>query len=96
MSLPLWIAIYIVCWWLVLFTILPIGVRTQEEAGDVIPGTTESAPHQPRLLFKLALTTIISAVIFAAIYAVLENELLSLDDIPLLPAFDAGRADGGQ
>jgi len=87
MSLALWLAIYFVCWWLVLFTVLPIGVRTQEEAGDVIPGTTESAPHQPRLLFKLLLTTVISALIFGAIYLIIENELIGLHDIPFLPEF---------
>lgn len=87
MNTALWIAIYIVCWWLVLFAVLPIGVRTQEEAGEVTPGTTESAPHQPRLLFKIILTTALSAVIFAAIYVVMENGLLSLDDIPFLPEF---------
>ena len=87
MTIALWIAIYFVCWWLVLFTVLPIGVRTQEEEGEIIPGTTESAPHQPRLLFKLLLTTLISAAIFVAIYFVIENELIGLHDIPFLPEF---------
>lgn len=89
MSIALWIAVYIVCWWLVLFTILPVGVKTQQEEGNIVPGSTESAPHQPRLAAKLLTTTMLSALIFAAIYAVLEYKLLSLDDIPFLPEFES-------
>jgi len=33
MSLTLSIAIYFVIWWIVLFAVLPIGVRTQGEMG---------------------------------------------------------------
>ena len=33
------LAIYIFIWWIVLFAVLPFGVRTQDEAGSVVPGT---------------------------------------------------------
>ena len=46
MSLSFALAIYAIIWWIVLFAILPIGVRTQEEEGDVSPGSAESAPHE--------------------------------------------------
>ena len=74
------LAIYFVIWWLVLFAVLPWGVRTQEEQGDVVPGST-------MLLKKLIATTAIAAIVFAALYGVVVYGGLSLDDIPLLPDF---------
>ena len=60
MSISFAIAIYFVIWWTVLFAVLPIGVRTQGEDGDVVPGTPESAPTRPRLLRVVLLTTLVS------------------------------------
>ena len=34
------IAIFFVVWWIVLFAVLPFGVRTQEEEGEVVLGTS--------------------------------------------------------
>ena len=57
MSLTLGIAIYIVIWWMVLFAVLPIGVRTQGEDGAVVPGTPGERADAPRLLRVVLLTT---------------------------------------
>lgn len=88
MSLAFAIAIYIVCWWVVLFAILPIGLKTQEEAGRVEPGTPESAPARTNLVWKLIATTILAGFMFAGVYAVLELEVIDLDAVPLLPRFE--------
>ncbi|MDA7946607.1 MAG: DUF1467 family protein [Hyphomicrobiaceae bacterium] len=88
MSLIFALAIYFVVWWIVLFAILPFGVKTQEEAGEVIPGTAESAPVAPRLRPKLIATTIVASVIFAIIYWLIAGGSVSLDDIPFLPRFE--------
>ena len=88
MNLILGLAIYFVCWWIVLFAILPIGVTTQIEAGDVSPGTAESAPVAPKLVPKLIATTLVAGVVFAFIYWVVEGGVVSLDDIPFLPTFE--------
>lgn len=88
MSLPLAIAVYWICWWLVLLMVLPFGIRTQQEAGAVVPGTIESAPAVPRLLARLVATTVLATVIFAVVYSVIEYRLVKLDDFPLLPVFE--------
>lgn len=67
LSPPLAIAIFITIWFVVLFAVLPFGIRSQEEAGDVVAGTDPGAPVAPRLLAKALWTTLISAVIFAAV-----------------------------
>ena len=85
MEWPLAIAIYFICWWLTLFTILPIGVRTQEEEGHVVPGTVESAPANAHIWKKLGLTTLVSALIFALGYGVMVSNIITLENIPFLP-----------
>jgi predicted secreted protein len=85
------ISLYVVIWWIVLFAMLPIGVRTQAEEGEVSPGTAESAPHLPMLLPKMAATTVISSVIFATVYVVIVHHLITLDQIPFLPRYETTR-----
>ncbi len=64
---PIFIAaIYFVVWWLVLFTILPFGMHTQDEAGEVVLGTSRSAPVRPKLFRKVIVTTIVTTVLVAA------------------------------
>ncbi len=75
------IATFFLIWWVVLFAVLPWGVRSQHEGGEVVPGTDPGAPTIPRLGRKLIWTTIVSAVIFAAFYAVYVNQLVTLQGL---------------
>ncbi|MBE3095946.1 MAG: DUF1467 family protein [Planctomycetes bacterium] len=88
MTVAFGVAIYFVIWWIVLFAMLPIGVRTQDEDGNVSPGTVESAPSLPRLLPKMLATTLIATIIFASVYAVLVHRIFTLDDIPFFPRYE--------
>jgi len=57
-------AIYFVLWWVVLFAVLPFGVRSQQEGGEMSAGTDPGAPMLARMGRKLLWTTLISAIIF--------------------------------
>lgn len=81
MSLSFAIAIYFIIWWTVLFAVLPIGVRTQAEDGVIVPGTPESAPAAPRLLRVVLLTTAISALVFAALWALIRYGIVDLNSL---------------
>lgn len=81
MSLATAIAIYFIIWWVVLFAVLPWGVRSQHEGGAIAPGSDPGAPTIPRLKRKLALTTIVAAVVFALWYVVYTYRLIALDDL---------------
>ena len=75
MSWPLAIAIYFTMWWVVLFAVLPFGVRNQAEAGGDRPaGTDAGAPVAPHMGAKLLATTLVSAVLFAGVYALVVYE----------------------
>ncbi len=83
------LAVYFVIWWIVLFAMLPIGVRTSEEAGEkASPGTAESAPHLPNLLPKMVATTVVSSIVFAALYAIIVYHVITLDQIPFFPRYE--------
>ena len=54
-------AIYFVAWWVLLFIVLPFGVRSQDEDGEVVPGTDPGAPAiGPMLVKKLIWTSVIT------------------------------------
>lgn len=75
-------AIYFILWWVVLFAMLPFGVKTQEEDGEVTLGTVPSAPRGPHMLRAAIRTTIVSGIIFAAFYIAVVYYGFSFDDIP--------------
>ena len=64
MSITTAIAIYFLIWWVVLFAVLPFGVRSQEEQGEIASGTDPGAPAVPRLLAKVAWTTLVATIVF--------------------------------
>jgi predicted secreted protein len=66
-SMPLAIALYLTIWFVVLFAVLPFGIRSQHEAGDYVQGTDPGAPVAPRLLNKILWTTVISALVFGLV-----------------------------
>ena len=70
-------AIYLVVWWLCLFVVLPFGVRTQDEEGTTILGTTASAPARPMLVRKALITTVLAAIVVGAIWVA--NDQFGLD-----------------
>jgi predicted secreted protein len=61
------VALYFTIWWVVLFAVLPFGITSQHETGQMAPGTEPGAPVAPRLWLKALATTVISAVVFAAL-----------------------------
>jgi len=65
---------YFLIWWLVLFTVLPLGV---ERNADERKGHDAGAPVKPDLKKKMFLTSIISAVILAAIWVLVAAEVIT-------------------
>lgn len=78
MSLALGLALYFMIWWMTLFAVLPFGVHTQGEAGDVVDGTPESAPQKPRLWRTMLINSVVAAFVFAFVWTALEQDWLGL------------------
>lgn len=62
------IAIYFIIWWLVIFIILPFGIRTQADEGDITLGTAPSAPVRPMLVRKAIIASIVSAILLFGLW----------------------------
>ncbi|MGE0006613.1 MAG: DUF1467 family protein [Parvibaculaceae bacterium] len=63
------IAIYFVIWWIVLFTVLPWGVKNAHEAGETtLEGNEPGAPVHHHMGRKVLITTAVAAVVFAVLY----------------------------
>ncbi|MBS7539963.1 DUF1467 family protein [Ancylobacter lacus] len=83
LSMTTYVAIYFIIWWTLLFAVLPWGVRSQREEGDVSDGTEPGAPARPQLLRKALVTTVLSAVLVVALAYGIESGLLHLDMFPM-------------
>ena len=66
---------YVVVWWLIFFMALPFGVQPEEapQAGNV-----ESAPARPRLLLKVAVTTVLAALVTYGVAWLIGSGLIDL------------------
>ncbi|MFL6810529.1 MAG: DUF1467 family protein [Bradyrhizobium canariense] len=84
------IAIYFLIWWIMLFAVLPWGVRSQgPEGAEGAPGTDPGAPTVPRLKAKLLWTTIASGVVWAICAVLYTKGLVTLDGLASLFGFPA-------
>lgn len=74
MSLVGAIALYFVVWWITLFAVLPFGTRPR----DALPeeGGWRGTPEAPHLLRKVAVNSVLAALVWLLIwYALRENWL---------------------
>ncbi len=68
------IVVYVLVWWVTLFAILPLWV-TPSEPGEL--GHAAGAPQRPLLGRKLALNTLVAAVIWLGIYILVREPWIS-------------------
>ena len=72
MSPLTYLAIYFICWWVVLFPVLSLGARSHSEAGlDLKDGGDPGAPVLPDLKRKFITTSWVAAILFAVIVFIL-------------------------
>ena len=67
---------------LTLFAVLPFGLRTQDEAGEVVPGTPESAPAHPRLVRIFAINTAVASCVFAIFWLLVTQGWVDPETFP--------------
>ena len=73
------IIVYVLIWWIIFFSILPVGIRSKKEKfKERIDGIDPGAPNNPKIGKKFLITTIITSIIFMVIYYLVELNLLNL------------------
>ena len=78
------VVLFTMIWWTVLFMVLPFGVRPVPDADEATGW--RGAPDRPRIGRKLLVTTLVSAVLWGAAYAVIRSDVLSFR--PAVANFD--------
>ena len=78
-------AIFLLIWFVVLFAVLPWGVRAQGQDGA--PGTDPGAPTVPRLRAKLVWTTVVASVVWGICAVIYVNGWVTLDSLAVLIGF---------
>ena len=73
------IIIYIIIWWVVFFTILPIDVSREKPIK--IDGEDAGSPENPKMLKKFIYCTGITSIIFIMIYLLIKYEYLNLRNL---------------
>ena len=86
MTITTALAVFFLIWWVTLFAILPWGVKSQHESGEMTPGTDPGAPTSARLGRKLLWTTLVAAVIYGGCYLAYTKRLVTLDRFPTFPS----------
>ncbi len=76
MTLFTGIAVYIIIWWVLLFVVLPLGVRSQHEDGDWQAGTDPGAPLVTNLRKKLLITSLLAAAVWLVVWAVITFQII--------------------
>ncbi len=75
------IVLYAVLWFLGLLIALPLRLTTQDEAGEVVPGTPASAPTNPQVKRKMFWVTIIAFILWLPLVLIISSGWIGLEDI---------------
>ena len=76
MSVFTGVIVYLLIWWLALFCVLPVGTRPDSQ-GKLEEGGWRGAPQKHLMGWKLLGTTALAAVIWGAVWWLIESEWLS-------------------
>ena len=73
------VIVYVLIWWIIFFSVLPIGIQSNKEKfGEKIGGADPGAPTNPKIGKKFLITTLITSIIFIVIYYLVKFNLLNL------------------
>jgi len=70
--------VYIVLWWVALFTILPWWVQTPQ--GE-LNGNDPGAPQNPQLKKKFLITSLVAFIAWIGVYFLIEADIQWLNDL---------------
>ena len=71
-------AIYFIVWWITLFVVLPFGVQRET---NVLQGNDPGAPTKHRILMKMAINTIIAAILWMIIYLIDIYDIIQIREL---------------
>ena len=82
--------LYAVIWFLTLFCVIPIRLRTQGDEGRKIRGTHAGSPENPQMGRRALITTGVAFVIWAVAVGIVLSGRVTLADFDLFTRFGGG------
>ncbi len=79
MSITGSIVIFVILWWIIFFSLLPIDVNREKKS--IIKGSDAGAPENPKIVKKFIYSTLITSIIFIIIYILVKYELLNIRNL---------------
>ena len=76
MSITGSLIIFVLIWWIIFFSLLPIDVDRKHK--EIIEGADKGSPENPRIIKKIIYTTIITSIIFIGIFMLVKYDYLNL------------------
>lgn len=78
MSIMGGVIIYVNLWMVILFMVLPFGIKNQVDSVNYQKGTDPGAPVESKMKKKILITTLITTVIFSLIFAADKLDLFNI------------------
>ncbi|MDB4214016.1 DUF1467 family protein [Octadecabacter sp.] len=75
------VVLFAVVWFMTFFIVLPLQLKTQGEAGEVVPGTHKSAPADAQVGRKARITTYWAIPIWAVLAFVILSGWITVRDL---------------
>ena len=76
MSITGSLIIFVLIWWIIFFSLLPIDVDRKHR--EIVEGVDRGSPENPRIIKKIFYTTIITSIIFVGISMRVKYDYLNL------------------
>ena len=79
MTISAAIVMFAVIWFMGLLIALPMRMQSQSEAGEVVDGTSPSAPADPKLGKKVKWVPILSIPVWALVCGIIVSGVITVD-----------------
>ena len=76
MSITGSLIIFVLIWWIIFFSLLPIDVDRKHK--QTVEGVDKGSPENPKIIKKIIYTTIITSIIFIGIFMLVKYDYLNL------------------
>ena len=76
MSITGSLIIFVLIWWIIFFSLLPIDVDRKHK--ELVEGVDKGSPENPNIIKKIIYTTIITSIIFIGIFMLVKYDYLNL------------------
>lgn len=82
------LVLFAIIWFMTLFIVLPLRLKTQADVGKVARGTPASAPVDPQLKKRALIVTAITVVVWSILMVVILSGVITVEDFDWFDHFD--------